>query len=662
MRKKAQALADWGRANFYWLLFCGFIAIFIFGYADLLDKDRPDGRPLAGNRWMEQGRLVGGMTDSVYLTQGFTCTDTVLSGVSFMVTTFGGEPKGELVACLQDDTGAVVAECRYALEEIEDGKEHSLFLDEPLWDAQGKHYTILLYCETDQSWEDAITFYIGKEIAPEEPAYLNGAPLEGPISYVWYGRRVHLGAWLAAAGALMFAVCVAVWAFCKRKNLPPQKVYLLLVAAFSLFYVIAYPLGTVPDELAHYTRACTIANGDLFPNELSQGRVREGQISAIGSTGDSLYESWTARGLRVGPEAELRSVGNTAMYTPVGYLPQALGIRLGLLFGNRRYCSAYLARLLNWAAAVAVMYFAIWRIPFGKNVIAAMAMTAICLQETVSSAVDGISFSLSFAMLAIVLYLCCTPDAKADWRTAALLIGCSFLLATTKTLYVPFCLLALFIPKRCFSGMGHRCGVLAGVLAAGPGVALAWTRYASGLIHITALRWVDASAQKAYILEDIGRYCGVMFRTMTEQSGWLFTGAFSGSLKAFDLRTPPLAIGLSLLSFILICAWQKGLPEGLRGGAALRLCMVVIAAAVLIFSMTGEYLQWTGVGAGSVAGLQGRYFLPLIPLLFFAFKPAHRTGQPAGEARAEDGCWMEFLMIVAVNTICFMTVLNATLV
>ena len=44
----------------------------------------------------------------------------------------------------------------------------------------------------------------------------------------------------------------------------------------------------------------------------------------------------------------------------------------------------------------------------------------------------------------------------------------------------------------------------------------------------------------------------------------------------------------------------------------------IIFGATIAISLTLLYLQWTAVGATKIEGFQGRYFYPILPLLFAA--------------------------------------------
>jgi uncharacterized membrane protein len=49
-----------------------------------------------------------------------------------------------------------------------------------------------------------------------------------------------------------------------------------------------------------------------------------------------------------------------------------------------------------------------------------------------------------------------------------------------------------------------------------------------------------------------------------------------------------------------------------------RLLAAVVAIASIVSIELSEYISWTAVGANVIEGVQGRYFIPIAPLLLVA--------------------------------------------
>jgi uncharacterized membrane protein len=76
----------------------------------------------------------------------------------------------------------------------------------------------------------------------------------------------------------------------------------------------------------------------------------------------------------------------------------------------------------------------------------------------------------------------------------------------------------------------------------------------------------------------------------------------------------PMPLTVIVVSYLtLLLAIGVGLPRSCRT-AIVSSCSAII---VLLLIMTACYLDWTPVGESVIGGLQGRYFIPVLPLLIF---------------------------------------------
>ena len=68
---------------------------------------------------------------------------------------------------------------------------------------------------------------------------------------------------------------------------------------------------------------------------------------------------------------------------------------------------------------------------------------------------------------------------------------------------------------------------------------------------------------------------------------------------------------LAIYTFTAIT--DESLKNKLKNYQVVWITLVVLAVIGLVF--TSLYVQWTTVGKESIAGVQGRYFLPILPLI-----------------------------------------------
>lgn len=83
-----------------------------------------------------------------------------------------------------------------------------------------------------------------------------------------------------------------------------------------------------------------------------------------------------------------------------------------------------------------------------------------------------------------------------------------------------------------------------------------------------------------------------------------------------EIALPSWAFLLSLLGLIILWAGDEKGPDALSRGVGV-LVQVALFMAIVLASLFFLYLQWSAVGAATIEGFQGRYLLPILPLLFY---------------------------------------------
>ncbi|NQY33135.1 MAG: DUF2142 domain-containing protein, partial [Coraliomargarita sp.] len=121
--------------------------------------------------------------------------------------------------------------------------------------------------------------------------------------------------------------------------------------------------------------------------------------------------------------------------------------------------------------------------------------------------------------------------------------------------------------------------------------------------------------QAAFILNHPTIYLGTLVESASRSGGRWFAG-FVGVLGHANIMLPlPL---YALLPLCLLTACLLDAPELEAFGASRRVftCGVVLIGLILV--PTIGYLVWNTVGRERISGIQGRYFLPVVPTLLLA--------------------------------------------
>ena len=189
------------------------------------------------------------------------------------------------------------------------------------------------------------------------------------------------------------------------------------VAALSVWAIRVCTLAAVPafnstDEYSHYLRSYEVSRGYLTSegnggNDLfSYGRTFNSGLVPEFSAKDhvSLWDIGENADQRIDREkTQFYGFGNTALYAPTSYLPQAVGIRIADLFTDRPMVLAYAGRIANMLMFGLFFFFAIRLTPVGKNFLVLLGLVPVNIQSANSMSADALALALTVALAAFVL-------------------------------------------------------------------------------------------------------------------------------------------------------------------------------------------------------------------------------------------------------------------
>lgn len=375
----------------------------------------------------------------------------------------------------------------------------------------------------------------------------------------------------------------------------------LFVAAALLIgvaYVFVTPPFEVPDEQNHFWRGLAIGNGQLLPQ---RGRdataiVKSTQsfvwVLARTEPHETLAQKLHTIAALPYDGTAAGTVRFAAWYTPLPYVAQsliaALPLRPVLLF--------YGGRIMNLIAAVLLIALAIRAAPQYGNVIAAAALLPMSLYEFASWSADAATIALAWLFTALLL----VPPRR---RGIVALAG--FALALCKPAYFLLALLAFAMPFRRRDRVAiigaTAIGTLIAILAAGRGA----YNPRPGLP-------VDAAAQLSCIGAGPIHFATVAMHDLAA-NGRFYIEELIGRFGANEVKLSPAVITIEIILLLAVA---------LASGAELRARVRVTALAAVAMTIAGillsQYLIWSVVCGDVIEGVQGRYFLEILPLFLAA--------------------------------------------
>ncbi len=438
----------------------------------------------------------------------------------------------------------------------------------------------------------------------------------------------------------------------------PARVFAIVAGVAGLALALAMPPGAAPDETRHLSRVFLMSEGRFGVPGMQPPRAfvpRSIPELYRGIEGEDYH---TPPKHTIGEMADLlatpldpdRRVGiaNAGTYPPTVYLAQLVGVAPGRWLGLAPAALIYLGRLASLAAWIALTALAIHLAPARRWTLALLSLTPMAVAGAASISADPATNA------ATLLFAVCAARAAAGTGALAAaernaLLGTALLVGAVKPGYAPLALAALAIPPARFGGRRSAQLALAGGVAAAMIVpSVGWLLWAQQSEPAPPITGADPVAQLRSVLADPLGFAAILGRTIGH--GMLvYWKTFVGELGPLIVKLPPVFYALwAVLLAAVVALDGPPLPIGraARGwlGAAFALSIVAM------FGMA--YLGWNPVGAPTIAGVQGRYWAPALPMLAFAIPSARAPLPPlARSAIAIVAAASAVAAIAAIGTV-----------
>lgn len=427
-----------------------------------------------------------------------------------------------------------------------------------------------------------------------------------------------------------------------------------LMLIFGLFVRIVTPPYQVADEINHFARAWQVSEGKIFAEIATVRTIERGDNP---TTKDQVR--WSCRGGRVTlnaedekffvaeaprsmmppefaldvvnkfhlinfgmqkkflatplnvSETEWHLIPNTGSYSPLAYFPQAITAFVGRSL-NLNAGTIYYAMSLSALIFAAMCVFAAMKIlPEKKLLIFLLASMPMFLTEVVSTSADAVIYGVCLLGTAWLFSLRRKSERVTNSEIFGLII-LAVVLGLLKQVYGAILLLYFLIPRERFKSAAKFVGFGFFLLATELIVSMAWLRLSGDWGNVPlftgfymGLEGIDVAAQKNFILTHPTEFLAAFFTSLAKPDVW-FAKTFFGVLGIVNVYFPKIFyVGCAVL---LIAAAAIG---DLRLTLTNRLLIIFATLVTALGVFAVEYLIWTPVGGSVIAGVQGRYFIPI---------------------------------------------------
>ena len=409
--------------------------------------------------------------------------------------------------------------------------------------------------------------------------------------------------------------------FFDNGRLRGAETYLLIVLlVFGVSACFLLPVSGGYDEEHHLMRVWEMSAFTFLPNEKLGNDIpfprvywdlsyrRQLIVRAVESDFWGKYGS-----LPLDAYDYVYSIKTRSVYAPPLLLPQALVMRyLGRSLRQPALVVFYACRLIGLLSYILFSLLAVRFIPYGKWVLAVLASSPVAILQASTISADSISNGIALFFIGGVLAL---ANRKVfhwkEWISLTLLF---LILFWGKINIIPLALLPFLVLQR--AQIKARYGFLI-LIVLSVGIFLleviGWNLLAYSRYY-EALEGADPIGQIKFILDNPFRFFAIVGNNVKIN----FVDYIYAWAAIYPFNYWPVPIWTYYLFFmgLLTTLFVKENNDKING--RIRLSLIIVFVLAYLGTIISLFLTYTPVGTDGVRGVQGRYFVAVMPLLFLA--------------------------------------------
>ena len=398
------------------------------------------------------------------------------------------------------------------------------------------------------------------------------------------------------------------------------NIYTIVLFLCGVVYIFITPPFQVPDSQTHFYRAYQISAGEFISEK--RGSRTGGEIPASLVELQSVFSH-----LRFKPNNKTSStqiinafdiqhaskkkfVGfeNTAVFSPIPYLPAALGIVISKLLSNSLLISYYFSCLFTLIASLIAIRLAMGILPQYSILIFTFSLLPMFMFQLASISSDSLSNSISILFISQIFSVISGKNKVHKLFLLQVLISGTLLALCKQTYSILFILTAVITP-RYFNNwtqyLKYQIIFCTSILL----VLISWQYIISDIY--SPLAWVkgaNAKLQLQHIINNPSIFAHIVRADLVQnyQNYILLMGG--ARLGWLDTHLPHFIIWINL-GILCIIAYTLSALQRLTVWQYLTILMTIIFGILMI--ELALYLHAQPVGSSRIVGVHGRYFLHL---------------------------------------------------
>ena len=412
---------------------------------------------------------------------------------------------------------------------------------------------------------------------------------------------------------------VSIATYIKDKEI--YKTAVIIILLFGLMCVFLSPIGSVSDEVEHFTRAEITSQGVLFPEYVTQDNVSgfitmESTSSSVPRDHTIFETDWDTQKINYTHVISNSAFQQNPFYV---YIAQAIGVELAKILNINNITLLWFARICNLLLYAGLCGIAIKKTPILKMPMAVLACFPLSIIQAASCSSDAFIFSFTLVVIAYLAYMYKSKDSSLTKKHILIYTVLVLILGLSKVTFGALILLILIIPKSRFKNPNDYYLALASILIVLLCL-LAWSKFyaVDGITHswrkgLFKRNHVNSAEQLSYMLSNPQAI--VTFLQIGDQ-----LPSQVNALTRFYSEYPTFAL-LNYVYFIFGMLFAFFYPIKEKISKNNRIIIALTLFIIILGTYIVQYLTWAPVGSANLldAGVVPRYFLPaliLLPLIF----------------------------------------------
>lgn len=606
----------------------------------------------------DNGDLLPITGDSQTLVQYYTTEEETLVGLGIrmaLAEDYAGE--GQIIAQVRDVTKDELL-CRTEIDaaSLVDGEYMGLIFNDSQSDTAGHTYEVML-----EFSEGLLDSGLSAVVTPEGYYEDNALYVNGEESAVRLSMNAHtyfnlfLKRYFFAVFAAFELMSIGFYylVFVRRTRI--ERVFLYTILCLGLLYNVILTPYMTPDESYHidmsYRHSNTLLGIESAGENKCWKRTDDAETEFTSNPSlenyKQIYDGLTHPFAKDASliEADATSTTEAPM---ILYLPAVLGMTAARLLGLGTVPMLLLARFCSLLFFAIMTWLGMRRLPFGKTTLFLLAILPMNLQQCTSFSYDAVITGTIF------LYICyCLSFAWGEKPLQSRDILVMGILAIVfiygkSGIYLPVALLALLIPAKRFGGKKLRWICLAGLLLL---PVLSFINKNTVAVNYlttvtTATATVGSSMTSAYtigyFLSQPLELIRILANTLSDKTSFYLMSLVGQKMGWVEIEISEVIPFLFWVLLILSVMKTKEEPLYVRLGQ--KCWIALVGAACIGIILAGMLLTWTPYGNVSIEGVQGRYFLPLMPALLLLGRNSRLTWDHSPEKGLMYAGWIGQLL------------------